>query len=94
MALRCGCENSGDDGAFGPNHRCSVDPKPQADLPRFVPSWRFVVPETSEGAPGIRVISCTPPPVEGVAADDLQQELDRLEPRYLETLDADERGGH
>jgi hypothetical protein len=38
------------------------------------------------------VISCTPPPVEGVAADNLQQELDRLEPRYLETLDTDERG--
>jgi hypothetical protein len=51
------------------------------DLPRFIPSWRFVVPETSEEAPGIPVISCTPPPVEGVAADNLQQELDRLEPR-------------
>jgi hypothetical protein len=63
MALRCGCENSGDDGVFGPNHRCSVDPKPPADLPRFIPSWRFVVPETSEG----------------VAADNLQSELNRVE---------------
>lgn len=32
-------------------------------------------------------------PSEGVAADNLQQQLDELEPRYLETLDADERGG-
>lgn len=44
MALRCGCENSGDDVVFGPNHRCSVDPKPPADLPRFIPSSWFVVP--------------------------------------------------
>lgn len=41
-----------------------------ADLPRLVPSWRFVVPETSEG----------------VAADNLQQQLDELERPYERTL--------
>lgn len=40
------------------------------DLPRLLPSWVFVVPETSEG----------------VAADNLQQELDRLERPYERTL--------
>jgi len=46
MSLRCGCENDGDETVFGPNHRCEVDPKPPADLPRFIPSSRFVVPDT------------------------------------------------
>jgi len=41
-------------------------------------------------APGIRVISCTPPPVEGVAADNLQHELDRLERPYERVLGPDE----
>ena len=76
MSLRCGCPNDGDEIVFGALHRCEANPKPPADLPRFIPSWRFVVPETSEG----------------VAAGNLQQQLDELEPRYLETLDADERG--
>lgn len=49
MALRCGCENEADDTVFGALHRCSADPKPPADLPRFIPSSRFVVPETSGG---------------------------------------------
>jgi hypothetical protein len=81
MAERCGCYDQGDDIVFGPRHQCTAKPAltTSADLPRFIPSWRFVVPETSEGEPGIRVISCTPPPVGGVAADNLQQELDRLE---------------
>jgi hypothetical protein len=49
MSLRCGCENEADDIVFGEPHRCSVDPKPPADLPRFVPSSWFVVPaETPE----------------------------------------------
>lgn len=77
VSLRCGCPNDGDDIVFGSRHKCDVLDA-EARLPRLIPSWRFVVPETSEG----------------VAADNLQQELDRLEPRYLETLDADERGGH
>ena len=42
MALRCGCENEADDIVFGLLHRCSTDPRPPADLPRFVPSSRFV----------------------------------------------------
>ena len=45
MAKRCGCPNDGDETVFGPNHRCEVDPKPPADLPRFVPSSWFVVPQ-------------------------------------------------
>ena len=49
MAKRCGCPNDGDETVFGPNHRCEVDPKPPADLPRFVPSSWFVVPQ--EDAP-------------------------------------------
>jgi len=54
-----------------------------------IPVRRFL--ETSEGAqpPGIRVISCTPPPVEGVAADNLQSELDRLERPYERVLSDD-----
>jgi hypothetical protein len=44
MTIRCGCPNDGDETVFGPNHRCEVDPKPPADLPRFVPSSWFVVP--------------------------------------------------
>ncbi len=44
MSLRCGCYDEADDIVFGPLHRCTVDPKPPADLPRFVPSWMFVVP--------------------------------------------------
>lgn len=90
MAECCGCPNDGDEIVFGLQHRCEANPKPPADLPRFVPSWRFVVPETSEGEPGIRVISCTPPPVEGVAADNLQRELDRLERPYERVLGPEE----
>lgn len=74
MALRCGCENEADDIVFGALHRCEVNPKPPADLPRLVPSSWFVVPETSEG----------------VAADNLQQELDRLERPYERVLGEDE----
>jgi hypothetical protein len=44
MALRCGCPDEADETVFGPMHRCSVDPKPPTDLPRFVPSSWFVVP--------------------------------------------------
>lgn len=44
MALRCGCPNDGDETVFGPLHRCKVIPQTPADLPRFIPSWRFVVP--------------------------------------------------
>jgi hypothetical protein len=74
---RCTCAGGGE---WPHEPHCGLEPLHLAtDLPHLVPSWRFVVPETSEGAPGIRVISCTPPPVEGVAADNLQQELDRLE---------------
>jgi len=45
MTIRCGCSEEADDIMFGPMHRCSVDPKPPADLPRFIPSWMFVAPE-------------------------------------------------
>lgn len=90
MAERCGCYREGDAIVFGEVYECTVTPKPPADLPRFIPSWRFVVPETSEGEPGIRVISCTPPPVEGVAADNLQRELDRLERPYERVLGPEE----
>ena len=45
MSLRCGCAREGDVTVFGEAHECSVDPKPPADLPRFIPSWAFVVPE-------------------------------------------------
>jgi hypothetical protein len=78
MALRFGCYDQAGDIVFGPRHQCTAKPAltTPADLPRLIPSWRFVVPETSEG----------------VAADNLQQQLDELEPRYLETLDVDERG--
>lgn len=44
MTLRCGCADEADEIVFGPMHRCTSDPKPPADLPRFVPSWAFVVP--------------------------------------------------
>lgn len=63
MSLRCGCPAEGDEIVFGPVHECSVKPRPPADLPRFVPSWRFVVPEASEGErPYERVLSddCEP----------------------------------
>lgn len=69
MSLRCGCYREGDATVFGEIHECGkgpAEPKPtkaQTSFGPFVPSWRFVVPETSEG----------------VAADNLQQELDRLE---------------
>lgn len=78
MALRCGCYDQADDIVFGPNHQCTSKPALTApvETPKLIPSSWFVVPETSEG----------------VAADNLQQQLDELEPRYLETLDADERG--
>jgi hypothetical protein len=82
MAKRCGCYREGDATVFGEIHECGKEPdapkptKAQTAFGSLIPSWRFVVPETSEG----------------VAAADLQQELDLLEPRYLETLDADERG--
>jgi hypothetical protein len=97
MSLRCGCYREGDATVFGEIHECGKEPdapkptKAQTSFGRLVPSWRFVVPETSEGAqPGIRVISCTPPPVEGVAADNLQQELGRLERPYERVLGEDE----
>jgi hypothetical protein len=44
VTLRCGCANEGDATVFGENHECGVNPKPPADLPRFVSSWAFVVP--------------------------------------------------
>lgn len=92
MTLRCGCYDQADDLVFGERHQCTAKTAltTPADLPRLVPSWRFVVPETSEGEPGIRVISCTPPPVEGVAADNLQRELDRLERPYERVLGPEE----
>jgi len=51
MTLRCGCYDQADDLVFGPLHQCTSKPAltEPAALPRFVPSWRFVVPETSEG---------------------------------------------
>lgn len=81
MSTRCSCPDQGDAVVFGECRKCMPNPEPPrsplTDLPRLVPSSWFVVPPTSEG----------------VAADNLQQQLDELEPRYLETLDADERGG-
>jgi hypothetical protein len=44
MSLRCGCAAEGDEIVFGPAHECTVNPKTPADLPRFVPSSWFVVP--------------------------------------------------
>lgn len=72
MTLRCGCYDQGDDIVFGPRHQCTAKPAltTPAELPRLIPSWRFVVPETSEG----------------VAADNLQQQLDELERPYERTL--------
>jgi hypothetical protein len=76
MTLRCGCYDQTDDLVFGERHQCTAKPAltTPTDLPRLVPSWRFVVPETSEG----------------VAADNLQQELDRLERPYERVLGPDE----
>lgn len=76
MALRCGCYDQADDIVFGPNHQCTSKPAltTPAEMPRFIPSWRFVVPETSEG----------------VAADNLQQQLDELERPYERALGEDE----
>jgi hypothetical protein len=51
MALRCGCMNEADDIVFGLPHECTVNPRPPADLPRFIPSWRFVVPAQYDGDP-------------------------------------------
>jgi hypothetical protein len=91
MAIRCGCYREGDATVFGDPHECGKEPdapkptKAQTSFGPFIPSWRFVVPETSEG----------------VAADNLQQELDRLEADPdLETranpydMDDAERGGY
>ena len=78
MALRCGCANEADDIVFGKPHRCEVDPKPPADLPRFVPSSAFVVPGVLD-------------PGESVHAGNIQAELDRLEPLYQRVL-SDEAG--
>lgn len=79
MAERCGCYDQGDDIVFGPRHQCTAKPAltTPADLPRFIPSWRFVVPETSEG----------------VAADNLQQgtyDADLQEARIHQVLGPDE----
>lgn len=49
MTLRCGCEREGDATVFGEVHECTVDPRPPANLPRFAPSSRYVVPATSAG---------------------------------------------
>lgn len=55
MTLRCGCYREGDATVFGEPHECGKEPDPpkptkaQTAFGRFVPSWRFVVPETSEG---------------------------------------------
>lgn len=50
MTLRCGCPNDGDPIVFGEVHECSKDPELRytrtGALPRLVPSWRFVVPES------------------------------------------------
>jgi hypothetical protein len=55
MAKRCGCYREGDATVFGEIHECGKEPdapkptKAQTSFGRFVPSWRFVVPETSGG---------------------------------------------
>jgi len=77
MALRCGCPDEADETVFGPLHRCTSDPKPPADLPRFVPSSAFVVPGLLD-------------PAESVHASNIQAELDRLEPLYRHVLAPDE----
>jgi hypothetical protein len=55
MSLRCGCYREGDATVFGDVHECSKAPdtpkptKAQTSFGTFIPSWRFVVPETSGG---------------------------------------------
>jgi hypothetical protein len=46
MTLRCGCYDQADDLVFGPLHQCTSKPAltEPADLPRFVPYSRLVVP--------------------------------------------------
>lgn len=72
MTLRCGCYDQADDIVSGPNHQCTSKPAltTPVETPKLVPSSWFVVPETSEG----------------VAADNLQQQLDELERPYERTL--------
>lgn len=65
VSIRCGCYREGDATVFGEIHECGKEPaapkptKAQTSFGTsiFIPSWRFVVPETSEG----------------VAADNLQE---------------------
>ena len=82
MSLRCGCYDEADDIVFGPMHRCTVDPKPPADLPRFIPSVPTPDPDL---AAAFKAAMRT---VREYARSDFT--LSPPEPRYMETLGPDE----
>jgi len=57
MSLRCGCPDEADEIVFGPSHRCSTNPSQPADLPRFIPSWAFVVPAYNRATEAVREVA-------------------------------------
>ena len=46
MKRQCHCGDAGDETVFGACRRCNPTAATQTTLPRLVPSWRFVAPES------------------------------------------------
>lgn len=85
MSLRCSCPGGRDEIVFGPVHECRDDTKQTED---DAPVYHRPHEWGAGYRVALRVLACAT----SLTQDDFT--LSPPEPRYMETLDADERTGH